>query len=336
MQKRINWIDWSKSVCMFLVVLGHCHIQESQQVVTQIIYSFHIPLFFFLTGLLCPKSISFSSIKKDLKFLILPYLIYGVLTMLINSCISRNYTFCWYSEELQKLCLGYNASVGAIWFLPALFVCKQLFFFCKWMLSKSKIFGCILVFSTILPAYFITHNNLNFPLFADSSLFGLPFLLLGSFRFPLIERIRKGDFIFLSLSTITLFAITISFAINNGSVILATCEYGNSFLVYYLCAITGIASIVGACLLLEEFYLRFVTITSYGTIVTLGIHSLILLILQYYIPNLLGYYTPTIIFPLAVLYSAVTYIICYIVIIWADYSCPHLMGLKGYKVARKF
>lgn len=334
-QKRINWIDWSKSLCMFLVVLGHCHIQESQQVVTQVIYSFHIPLFFFLSGLLCPKSMSLSSLKKDLRFLILPYFIYGILTILVHSCISRNFTFYWYLQEFQRLCLGYSASVGAIWFLPALFICKQLFFFCKWMMLKSKFLGCILAISTIIPTYFITHNGLNLPLFADSSLFGLPFLLLGSLCLPYMKRIKKVGSIFLSLSTITLFAITIFLANINGSVILATCEYGNSFLVYYLCAITGIASIVGVCLLLEDFLLRFVTITSYGTIVTLGIHGLILLMLQYYIPNLFGYYTPTINFPLAVLYSAVTYIICYVVIIWADYSCPLLMGLKGYKVARK-
>ena len=132
-----------------------------------------------------------------------------------------------------------------------------------------------------------------------------------------------------------MFAITLSLTINNGFVTLATCEYGNSFLVYYLCAITGIIGIIGVSLLLNEYQLRFVTITSYGTIVTLGIHGLILLMLQYYIPNLFSYYTPTINLPLAVLYSAVTYIICYVVIIWADYTCPRLMGLKGYKVAKK-
>lgn len=334
-QKRINWIDWSKSLCMFLVVLGHCHIQESQQVVTQVIYSFHIPLFFFLSGLLCPKSMSLSSLKKDLRFLILPYFIYGILTILVHSCISRNFTFYWYLQEFQRLCLGYSASVGAIWFLPALFICKQLFFFCKWMMSKSKFLGCILAFSTPFPAYFITHNGLNLPLFADSSLFGLTFLLLGSFSLPLIERLKSIGSIYLSLLTLTMFAITLSLTINNGFVTLATCEYGNSFLVYYLCAITGIIGIIGVSLLLNEYQLRFVTITSYGTIVTLGIHGLILLMLQYYIPNLFSYYTPTINLPLAVLYSAVTYIICYVVIIWADYTCPRLMGLKGYKVAKK-
>lgn len=333
-KKRINWIDWSKSVCMFLVVLGHCHIQESQQMVTQVIYSFHIPLFFFLSGLLCPKSISLSSLKKDLRFLILPYFVYGILMILVFSCLSKDFTFDRYWCQFQELCLGYDAGVGAIWFLPALFICKQLYFFCQWMMTKSRVLGSVLAFSTLLPAYFITHDGLNLPLFADSALFGLPFLLLGSFSLPFVERVKDVGAIPLSFSAVTLFAITVSLAVGNGSVSLATCEYGYSFLVYYLCAFAGIASIVGGSLLLDDSQLRFVTITSYGTIVTLGIHGLVLVMLQYYIPVLLGFYTPTISLPLAVLYAAVTYIICFVVITWADCSCPHLMGLKGKRVLK--
>jgi len=47
---RIIWIDWAKSLCMVLVVFGHCHFQD--HLLSHIIYSFHIPLFFFLSGLL--------------------------------------------------------------------------------------------------------------------------------------------------------------------------------------------------------------------------------------------------------------------------------------------
>ncbi len=45
-KRRIIQVDWAKSICMFLVVFGHCHIQPSLQLISQVIYSFHIPLFF--------------------------------------------------------------------------------------------------------------------------------------------------------------------------------------------------------------------------------------------------------------------------------------------------
>ena len=329
MKERFNWIDWSKSLCMFLVVLGHCHVVESQQVVSQVIYSFHIPLFFFLSGLLCPKILSLSSLKKDLRYLILPYFVYGFLLMAVFTCLSMDFSLDSLWHRIQALCLGYDASIGAIWFLPALFICKQLYFFCRWILTKSRVLGCVIAFSTIMPAYFIAHGDVNLPLFADSALFGLPFFLLGSFSLPLIEKWKNVGAIPLSLSTVFLMLLTIFLAVNNGFVSLATCDYGTSFIVYYLCAIAGIASITSGCLLLDSYRLRFVTVTSYGTIVTLGIHGLLLMMLQYYIPVLLGYYTPTLILPVAVLYAAITYTLCFFVIQWADRYCPHLMGLKG-------
>ena len=47
--KRILWIDYAKSICIYLVLLGHAH---ASQPVTDFIYTFHMPLFFFLSGCL--------------------------------------------------------------------------------------------------------------------------------------------------------------------------------------------------------------------------------------------------------------------------------------------
>lgn len=329
-KRRINWIDWAKSVCMFLVVMGHCHVDVSQQEVSQVIHSFHIPLFFFLSGLLCPKRFSRSSLLKDFRYLILPYIFYGFLTMLVFCCLSGDFSTSVLLSRLQSLCLGYDAGIGAIWFLPALFICKQLFYLCQWAASCSRVLGYALSLATLFPAYFISRYGVNLPLFADSALFGLPFLLLGSFCLPLIQRIAFVGPMRLFLSAAALFALTVLLALDNGFVILAMCQYGAHVLVYYLCALSGISFLVLACLLLDGCRLRFITITSYGTIVTLGIHGLILTLLQYHLPVLLGYYTPTILLPVAVLYAAVTYVLCYVVIIFADRYCPHLAGLKGY------
>jgi acyltransferase len=74
---RINWIDWSKSICIFLVVLGHTHLKESQSYIIQYIYTFHMPLFFMLSGLLCKKYFFYRRlIKKDFIYLIIPYCTY--------------------------------------------------------------------------------------------------------------------------------------------------------------------------------------------------------------------------------------------------------------------
>ncbi len=46
--KRLNYIDVAKGIGMLLVVIGHC----SNTIANQYIYSFHMPLFFIITGIL--------------------------------------------------------------------------------------------------------------------------------------------------------------------------------------------------------------------------------------------------------------------------------------------
>jgi fucose 4-O-acetylase-like acetyltransferase len=45
---RVGWIDFCKGIGIFLVVLGHI---LRDVIAVDYIYSFHMPLFFFLSGL---------------------------------------------------------------------------------------------------------------------------------------------------------------------------------------------------------------------------------------------------------------------------------------------
>lgn len=56
MNQRINWIDYAKVLGMFLVIFGHTMQQPPLQQVHIGIYSFHMPLFFFLSGFLYKQS----------------------------------------------------------------------------------------------------------------------------------------------------------------------------------------------------------------------------------------------------------------------------------------
>lgn len=46
--KRIDWVDVAKGVGIFLMVMGHSSMPDA---VNRWIYSFHMPLFFLLSGL---------------------------------------------------------------------------------------------------------------------------------------------------------------------------------------------------------------------------------------------------------------------------------------------
>ena len=47
-KKRILWIDYAKAFAMFFVIFGHVN---SGNYLTNWIYSFHMPLFFLLSGI---------------------------------------------------------------------------------------------------------------------------------------------------------------------------------------------------------------------------------------------------------------------------------------------
>ena len=326
-RSRINWIDWAKSTTMFLVVLGHCHIQSSYQIVSQVIYSFHIPLFFFLSGLLCPKGFSKSSLLKDCKYIIVPYFVFGTFLMITHSLLSRDFSFSFYYTNFGSLLVGMDAGIGPIWFLPALFICKQLYYIIQKCKRLTIVYIITILLSFIIP-YYIAQFNINLPLFADSALFGLPFFLIGNCSFSLIENNSPRKIYILFMIAILL-TLTIVLSTYNGFVSIATCSYGNHLLLYYINVLSGIAASVGICLLLNKFRNEFIITTSYGTIVTLSIHSLILFVLQYYIPKYAGFYTPYLSITEALLYSFITYIICYAIIKWGDLYCPKLLGLRG-------
>ena len=47
---RIEWIDVCKGLGIFLVVIGHTSIAQISQTVYNWIYSFHMPMFYMLSG----------------------------------------------------------------------------------------------------------------------------------------------------------------------------------------------------------------------------------------------------------------------------------------------
>ena len=111
--KRILWIDYAKSICIYLVLLGHAH---ASQPVTDFIYTFHMPLFFFLSGCLFSfeKHPNFKEFAiKRFKGLMVPYLWINLITYLFCLFAGRNFgedatiSTTWYSPIIGIL-LGYS------------------------------------------------------------------------------------------------------------------------------------------------------------------------------------------------------------------------------------
>lgn len=126
--KRIEWIDIAKGLGILAVILGHLKIPD---ILIRLIFSWHMPLFFIISGILFKDKNFVELLKSKFKSLIKPYL-YTCLAMILFACL-KNYLnnvniedaiIYWTKASLygsgDKRLFGLPA-IGALWFLLAMF-----------------------------------------------------------------------------------------------------------------------------------------------------------------------------------------------------------------------
>lgn len=126
---RINYIDVAKGISMICIILGHlnCH------AINRVVYPFHVPIFFLITGYFTDPGSSFPAfVKKKARTLLVPYFITCLVIIVIGTLegfvlgdpLIRCRNWLWaafygagdsYTEPF------YIKAIGAIWFLWATF-----------------------------------------------------------------------------------------------------------------------------------------------------------------------------------------------------------------------
>jgi len=146
MLKRIEWIDIAKGLGIIFVIFAH--IQSISQVFLNYIYSFHMPLFFFLSGYLFSDSkykTLMEFIKKKAQSLLIPYFVFSIISYIYWALVQirmgddikhpdlfRAFIGIFYSDPNHHF-MSYNV---ALWFLTCLFSTEILFYILR---KKIKI-----------------------------------------------------------------------------------------------------------------------------------------------------------------------------------------------------
>ena len=125
-KKRERYIDAARGIGIALVVLGHVIITEgyTSGSVTKFIYSFHMPLFFFLSGWCRALGGSASGrgglahLWKTVKKLFVPYFIWSFIYL----CLAYIGGPVDWEERLQAVFTF--RGIAPLWFLPALGLCE--------------------------------------------------------------------------------------------------------------------------------------------------------------------------------------------------------------------
>ena len=185
--KRISYLDVIKGIGMLLVVMGHCI--ETTNAAKMIIHSFHMPLFFMVSGFLYRPRESKDYFVSKVKALVVPAIIFD----LINEIL---YLFLFL---LHKRSYANFISFGAIWFLKSLFLTTVTYYImdtvalgkCKSEKTKKTLLmpasGLLFIVSHV---YYIKMNGQQN--YYNSALGGLFFFSLGYVAGPLLNRITDN------------------------------------------------------------------------------------------------------------------------------------------------
>jgi fucose 4-O-acetylase-like acetyltransferase len=202
MSKRIEYLDIAKGIGILLVVLGHNDFEVISPFVQRLIYSFHMPLFFFLSGYFLNTGVPFFEFfKKRFNSLLKPFF-FTIFLIYFTSVSFEKMGFNTAITRIVKSLYGSGHYLDwvQLWFLPHLFAVSLYAFL--FILLVSRLRSRWLTWGILLATLAITIPFLNvfypFPLSIlgkDYELWGLPFsidlVLATGFFFILGHEVRQ-------------------------------------------------------------------------------------------------------------------------------------------------
>ena len=214
---RLDYVDFAKGIGMLAVIWGHImDVGWSHS----LIYGFHMPLFFFLSGMMFRKEKfpSFSIfLKRRFQSLIKPYLIISFATWGIwgvYNFVSHGIVESYIKSLLQTFIAqgpgNYLVHNAPLWFIPCLFFVEIVYFFiCK---NELKI-NIILCFICATLGWAMVQQNdfcdlSKLPWNMDYGLSVLPFYALGNLLIEklghqkIVEYIKQRQFKFAIIAMI--------------------------------------------------------------------------------------------------------------------------------------
>ncbi len=351
-KERIEWIDIARALTMFCVIVGH--ITPGGDIHT-FMYSFHVPAFFFLSGIFasCRDSFLKHTVKR-FKNIMVPYYFFGIAAiavyLLLGHLIPQS------SMLTLKDCL-YGLAVGSaktdcmrfnlhLWFLPVLFVMNILIYPIRRIADKlhkpRTVMPVAVLISLAVSLAVFSYKPISFlPLGTDTAIRLFPFFIAGNAVscFDCIMKPRKKSAksaTLYSVASVLLFTLTAVLAKLNE---MKTSEdfhinyfrdyYGNRLL-FWITAISGIAAVVIASKLIPP--VKPLTYVGQKTLAILVMQKFPIMLFNSVIPFTAALLDNSNIAAITVL-SAVTVICCLAANLLAEKYFPFVYG-KNYKKAK--
>ena len=254
---RKDWIDIVKFWGMLAVVWGHT---LSSGNVRHYLYSFHVPLFFFVIGLYfsVPKQSFGQFTAKKAKALLIPFFSFAIISILIffvlgnlaATALDENISGNSLIADLMEMLTGRCRANRPLWFLPSMFCCYILCFLITRILGNRNIFFKriaalgIAVISLVLCFLNEEIYHIDALFFkVDVAVFMLAFVAVAYLLKPLFSKgLTPALGVLLAMLLLAVGGIA---ALSNSKVLYLDNQYGNVFLFFA----SAVFTITGFCVL---------------------------------------------------------------------------------------
>lgn len=274
MKNRNTTIDIVKGIGIILVVLGHTALPKS---LLNIIYSFHMPLFFFISGYLYSKEKYSTDImvvfKSKFNTLLWPFFTFSIFAIILNYIfVQHNMSFVLF--ELKDTILGIHNINGPLWFLTALFMVEIIFS----QTNRYKNYDFIILLIVII-------GFINAFYFQFRIIYNIDIALIGILYFYIGYKVRDFNLLNISLKIKMSLLILLSF-------LLVVFSYKTEFNMMYhiygdiynfiIASFSGIALVLIISKIIDKFnYMKKI-------LIWLGVNSLIILATHFLYAHLIA------------------------------------------------
>ncbi len=260
--ERVSWIDICRGIGIVLVIYGHGLSGDSYR---YIIYAFHMPLFFFLSGVVFHHrkyEHFFTFLKKSIKGVLIPYFMYAFITFGIALLHAKNP----FSDAAFRQFLGIfygNGATGGLgfnvvlWFLPCLFITRLIFaIITEHVNKKTAIIFFLFLFSVLGYLYALYLPTAKLPFGIETALTAVVFFGIG---YLWNARSDKTNILFskylwilfgIFIINLVLFA-TLNYSLHNQQIDMRLNKFSN-YVYFYLAAFSGIFSTIAGSMLIGK------------------------------------------------------------------------------------
>lgn len=240
-KERLTYLDVAKGIGILLIVIGHVY-AYNKQIVDRFfviwLYSFHMPLFFIISGMLIAHKNEDNILKfvaKRIKGILIPYAFFSIFSILVFAFVD-DFNRSLILRNIKRTIFGLGIDV--LWFLPTLFFSEIIFITIK-KIIKNKYLVIICSAAIYAVGNILTKYNGILVLFIGRICIATGFIMMGNYSLNFIRKKNMpiGCIIFISIIQIILSKL-------NGMVDLNNLVLNNRFL--YL-----INSLIGTYIILE-------------------------------------------------------------------------------------